>query len=567
MTENEPRIFLCHASDDKPRVIELYHQLKEAGYSPWLDKYDLLGGLDWWTEIEKIISDPYNLVVVCLSRKSVTKRGVVQQEIARALDVLEQMPEDTIYVIPVRLEPCDASRRLSHLHWIDLFEADGFEKLTRSLDFEISRRPAPDEAEKEQTQRIWNRLPLLAVAGLLGLMVVTGVVVNRLIGGGEEPTPIPTPSLFALAAVTPTFTHTPRPAAATSTTAPVVVDTPPSTPTPSPTATSLPTATDTGTARPTSSPTATSLATATLTATPTPTLGIGSTLVRERDGMEMVYVPGGTFEMGSTDAEVEDAIALCMAYYSGCASHQREWLESAEPQHTVDVDGFWIDKYEVTNEQFSRFVQATGYRTEAEERGTGWGWIAGGWGEMAGASWQHPAGPGTDISGMEDHPVVQVSWNDARAYCAWARARLPTEAEWEMAARGTSGNTYPWGGTFGGIGLNFCDRNCELDWKDNSADDGYARTAPVGTYRVGDSPFEALDMAGNVWEWVADWYGDYPAGLQVNPKGPSSGEDKVLRGGSWDNNQPFLRAAHRLHQALENSFMTAGFRCAVTPGK
>ena len=87
MTENEPRIFLCHASDDKARVMELYHQLKEAGYNPWLDKFDLLGGLDWWTEIEKIINDPYNLVVVCLSCESVTKRGVVQQEIARALDI------------------------------------------------------------------------------------------------------------------------------------------------------------------------------------------------------------------------------------------------------------------------------------------------------------------------------------------------------------------------------------------------------------------------------------------------------------------------------------------------
>jgi formylglycine-generating enzyme required for sulfatase activity len=145
--EGKPRIFLCHAKEDKARVIELYRQLKAAGYHPWLDKYDLLPGQDWWTEIEKIISDPYNLVVVCLSNKSTTKRGVVQQEIAGALDVLKKMPEDTIYLIPARLEPCQVPKRLSHLHWVDLFEPDGLEYLKRSLDDEIGKRQLPFEPE------------------------------------------------------------------------------------------------------------------------------------------------------------------------------------------------------------------------------------------------------------------------------------------------------------------------------------------------------------------------------------------------------------------------------------
>jgi hypothetical protein len=140
LNEHKPRIFLCHAKEDKPRVEALYHQLKGAGYHPWLDRYDLLPGQDWWQEIEKIITDPYNLIVVCLSCKSITKRGVVQQEIARALDVLDQMPEDTIYLIPARLEPCRPPRRLSKLHWVDLFEPDGFDKLKQALDFEISKR-------------------------------------------------------------------------------------------------------------------------------------------------------------------------------------------------------------------------------------------------------------------------------------------------------------------------------------------------------------------------------------------------------------------------------------------
>ncbi len=145
--ERMPRIFLCHAREDKARVIELYQQLKAAGYSPWLDEEDLLPGQDWWTEIEKIISDPYNLVVVCLSNNSTTKRGVVQQEIANALDVLKKMPEDTIYLIPARLELCQVPKRLSHLHRVDLFEPDGLEYLKRSLDVEIRKRPPPFEPE------------------------------------------------------------------------------------------------------------------------------------------------------------------------------------------------------------------------------------------------------------------------------------------------------------------------------------------------------------------------------------------------------------------------------------
>jgi hypothetical protein len=147
VTEQKPRIFVCHASEDKPRVAELYHKLKGAGYHPWLDKEDLLPGQDWRHEIEKIIRDPHNIVVVCLSCNSITKRGVVQQEIKWALDVLDQMPEDTIYLIPARLEDCQVPDRLSQLHWVDLYEPDGFENLCRSLGLEISNRQTSIEPE------------------------------------------------------------------------------------------------------------------------------------------------------------------------------------------------------------------------------------------------------------------------------------------------------------------------------------------------------------------------------------------------------------------------------------
>jgi hypothetical protein len=137
---HKPRIFLCHANEDQPRVMELYRQLKEAGYEPWLDKYDLLPGQNWRSEIRGIITDPYNLVVVCLSCNSLTKRGVVQQEIAWALDVLERTPEGAIYLIPARLEDCKVPDRLADLHWVNLFELKGFEYLKRSLDYEIGKR-------------------------------------------------------------------------------------------------------------------------------------------------------------------------------------------------------------------------------------------------------------------------------------------------------------------------------------------------------------------------------------------------------------------------------------------
>jgi hypothetical protein len=138
---NEPRIFPCHAGEDKPRVQELYHQLKAAGYHPWLDKEDLLPGQDWRHVIEQIIRDPYNIVVACLSCNSVTNWGsVVQAEVTWALDVLGQMPEGTIYLIPARLEECQVPDHLSELHWVELFEPEGFEKLKQALDSEIARR-------------------------------------------------------------------------------------------------------------------------------------------------------------------------------------------------------------------------------------------------------------------------------------------------------------------------------------------------------------------------------------------------------------------------------------------
>ncbi|MBN1583608.1 MAG: formylglycine-generating enzyme family protein, partial [Anaerolineae bacterium] len=252
------------------------------------------------------------------------------------------------------------------------------------------------------------------------------------------------------------------------------------------------------------------------TPTLTPTLGLGSTHISEQDGMVMVYVPAGEFLMGSPNAG-QDA------------------QDDEKPQHTVYLDAFWIDQTEVTNAMFARFVSDTGYETGAQARGWAWVLVGTQWKEVTGADWQHPQGPITSIDGLDDHPVVQIGWDDANAYCQWAGRQLPTEAQWEKAARGTDGLVYPWGDSFDGSKLNFCDANCFIDWQDADSDDGYARTAPVGSYPAGASPYGGLDMIGNVWEWVLDWYGRsyYASSPDQNPTGPTTGEERGLRGGGW----------------------------------
>jgi formylglycine-generating enzyme required for sulfatase activity len=159
-----------------------------------------------------------------------------------------------------------------------------------------------------------------------------------------------------------------------------------------------------------------------------------------------------------------------------------------------------------------------------------------------------------------------VDWNQAQAYCAWIGGRLPTEAEWEFAARGgLEGKQYPWGDAFDGSLANFCDTNCEYSHADKSVNDGYAETAPVGSYMS--NGYGLYDMAGNVWEWVSDWYGSgyYGVSPVSNPTGPETGEYRVLRGGSWLFNAYYLRVAYRFYNdpSLRNDHI--GFRCAFSP--
>ena len=303
----------------------------------------------------------------------------------------------------------------------------------------------------------------------------------------------------------------------------------------------------------------------------------------------MVWIPGGTFRMGADNTQA---------------------LEDEYPKHNVTVSGFWMDRTEVTNAQFAAFVKATGYITTAEKKpdwnelkqqlppGTakpdasllvaaslvfdppdhavGLNDYSQWWAGKKGASWKHPHGPGSDLRGKDNYPVVHISWYDAVAYCKWAHKRLPTEAEWEFAARGgLTDKVYPWGNdavTSGPARGNFWEGHFP---DKNTATDHYYYTAPVGSFAP--NGYGLVDMAGNVWEWCADYYKDSyykelsSTGTAVNPRGPASSHDpdepyakkRVIRGGSFLCNESYCtgyRVSRRMKSTEDSGMEHVGFR-------
>ena len=254
--------------------------------------------------------------------------------------------------------------------------------------------------------------------------------------------------------------------------------------------------------------------------------------------------------------------------------------DGEKPVHAVQVDAFWIDECAVTNEQFNAFVNATHYKTEAEK--FGWSFVFGGhlsgefrgpvvqgsewWCRVEKADWRHPEGPGSNIKRRWDHPVVHVSWHDAAAYAAWTGKRLPTEAEWEYAARGGlgPGNRFPWGDELEPGGRHFMNVWQGTFPTHNTEADGHFGPAPVRSYKP--NRFGLFQMTGNVWEWCWDWFnaGYYAHSPATNPTGPALGDRRVMRGGSYLCHASYCnryRVDSRSSNTPDSSTTNTGFRC------
>jgi formylglycine-generating enzyme required for sulfatase activity len=256
--------------------------------------------------------------------------------------------------------------------------------------------------------------------------------------------------------------------------------------------------------------------------------------------MDWVWIPEGPFVMGASEEQQAEFLKF------DNPNSRKRLIESAGPAHEVLLNGFYILRNLVTNQQYHEFTEATGHtHPDADPRFQG-----------------------------AKQPVVVVTWDDAQAFCGWVGARLPSEAEWEKAARGTHGLVYPWGNVWDSGKLqsidgiahqSFANQADYLSWKTLHIEDPEARTTNVGSFPQGASPYGVLDMAGNAWEWVNDWFDSdyYRTSPATNPKGPETGKYKVLRGGSWDAPRPVISTWMREHFMAPNTARrVTSFRCA-----
>ena len=284
-----------------------------------------------------------------------------------------------------------------------------------------------------------------------------------------------------------------------------------------------------------------------------------------RHDENLIRLPGGEFLMGTED-------------------HEGFPDDGEGPVRKIKLNPFAIDRYAVTNKQFQEFIKCTNYKTDAEQykwsfvfhlfisesvkkkvtnsaAGTPW------WFVVEGACWKHPEGPDTSICARMDHPVVHISWNDAMAYCKWAGKRLPTEAEWEYAARGgLKQKKYPWGNKLSYSG----EHRCNI-WQgefptSNTEEDGYSKTAPVDAFSP--NGFGLYNMVGNVWEWCGDWFSPEHSRevLITNPIGAQTGTARVMKGGSYLCHKSYCnryRVAARSSNTPDSSTGNMGFRCVT----
>ncbi|HZF53000.1 MAG TPA: SUMF1/EgtB/PvdO family nonheme iron enzyme [Polyangiaceae bacterium] len=253
-------------------------------------------------------------------------------------------------------------------------------------------------------------------------------------------------------------------------------------------------------------------------------------------GPDAILIRAGTFLMGSDEGEILHALEICRSEPAGSEEDvcRDERFLHEYAAHPVYLSDYWIDRTEVTVARYRQCV-------------------------AAGRCLEPPYASGAERFDRPDMPVVLVSWNDASAFCAFAGGRLPTEAEWERAARGEKGRRYPWGNVWNPLLSN----HGRLTWDPLDGGDGFLEIAPVGSFPDGRTPDGILDLAGNVDEWVLDYYApDHPRVSAVNPRGPDAGNERVVKGGSYASSRPWLRGASRDHSPPGVRRTTRGFRCA-----
>ena len=584
------KVFLCHASTDKPKVRELYRYLKKRGIQPWFDEEDLVGGQDWQIEIPKALATS-DAIIICLTKNSVDKEGYIQKEIKFALDKALEMPEGRIFLIPVKFEECDVPFSLSRYQWVDLTIESGYAKMMKALKFRASQleRSTVEVSKKNNEEEKLARAKRAQGINELenpeerSKTYSSGAIVTEINSIGDDfdgAQPIPDFLLpkaleneiakVPLGKSNPENVEILKPKAVgttqvnelvkkTSRAKPKSIEPQiarlksgvqiaywfggfivlvlgiillsslnnlPSMlqPTPEITQTQVIATLSQNTVEPSATATSTSISTPANTLTPTPL----PAEITDAKGVSMALVPAGAFTMGSVE------------------------LYRVGPAHTVYLDVFYIDKYEVSNAEYAKCVVESDCLPPQQMNSL----------DVK----EYYGNPDYD-----SYPVIYVNWDMANSYCTWRgkkdnkNVRLPTEAEWEKSARSTDERRYPWGDSKFVLGGNFCDMRCPSSW-DADMDDGYRELAPVSSFSKGVSPYGIYNMAGNTWEWVADWYVAYEkeySNVLSNPLGPQSGTDRVVRGGSWKSLIFQMETTYRTAFDPLTSDNNLGFRCAM----
>lgn len=558
------KVFLSYASQDKLLVRELSRRLVGEGWiDTWQDEKNLLPGQDWRVKIEEAVEDA-DVVIIVLSQHSVSKEGHVQKELRYAREIALEKPEDAIFLIPLRLDECEVPRGLRFYQWVDYFgdnkdssykalvaslklryeqkiKSEETERLRKELqerEREAAEKSAREKAEKDAAENARLEVEELGrqkVAKEKAEREAAERAERQRREKEERQAARKTDAVKALNKITATLKSTfaqakpflrvagiisivfvflwlgsltiPKFIGLIPTTNASVV--PPTNTNVSATKTLRPDAVPTKTRNPVS------------TSLPTE--------ITDAKGVSMALVPEGEFIMGDDSTGYLDRDA------------------DQNPIHDVYLDSFYMDLYEVTNILYKDCVDS-GVCTQPHYR----------------ESNTRPIYYGSPE--FNNYPVIFVDWYQANSYCEWRGARLPTEAEWEKAARGTDGRYYPW--------------ESQMLVKDaaNHSESTNTRTGDttkVGSYPLGVSFYGIYDMAGNVWEWVNDWYQDdyytIHGNSAVNPPGPESGESKVLRGGSWFSGG-WVEGAPRLDDSISTFnrhrdypsrfYFDYGFRCA-----